>query len=85
MLPLSTLMSQGTSKFRNGEEDMLLTHHPVFKETSFTTKTLFVFDGNAKSTNCLQHHNNESYLWTDFHCTDMDTGSIRQMEGICGQ
>jgi hypothetical protein len=36
-----------------------------FKETNFTTKTLIVFDRNAKSSNCLQHHSNESYLWTD--------------------
>jgi hypothetical protein len=37
----------------------------IFKETNFTTKTLIVFDGNAKSSSCLQHHNNEPYLWKE--------------------
>jgi hypothetical protein len=45
MEPVTSHKSKGTCYY--------LPHHPVFKETSSTTKTRVVFDGGAKTSNVL--------------------------------
>ena len=40
-------------KSQEGKTTYFLPHHPVFKETSTTTKTRDVFDGGAKTSNGL--------------------------------
>jgi hypothetical protein len=63
-----------------------LPHHPVFKETSSTTRPRIAFDGSAKPSNGTQH-NNQRVLPVDrfFYCVDMDTLSTKQIEDICRQ
>jgi len=44
---------QPVTTYEEGQPCYYLPHHPVFKETSSTTKTRVVFDGSAKSSNRL--------------------------------
>ena len=63
-----------------------LTHHPVIKEASSTTRTRIAFGGGTKSSNGTRQHNWWVLLMDRFfHCTDIDTGSTKQMEDICRQ
>ena len=63
-----------------------LPHHPVFKETSSTTRPRIAFGRSAKPSNGTQH-NNRRVLFVDrfFYCFGLDTGSTKQMEGTCRQ
>ena len=69
---------------QEGRKHYFLQNHPVFKETSSTTRTQIAFGGGAKPSNGTQQHN----WWVlprdrFFHCTDMYTWSTKQMEDIC--
>jgi hypothetical protein len=71
-------------RFQEGNKThYFLPHHPVSMETGSTTRNQIASGGSSKPS-CIQQ---QSVLLVDrfFHCTDMDTRSIKQMENICRQ